>query len=112
MCELWRCIICESAGASSSKWNVSSKTSVKSNLHFYALLKSLRVALLQCVRLARNDRHHFPLAVSLLQASPDVDEEGFSLRPGDEGDDILLVGRRSSTLRSLRQQKLLICLAL
>lgn len=104
MCELWRCIICESAGASSTKWNVSSKTSVKSNLHFYALLKSLRVA--------RNDRHHFPLAVSLLQASPDVDEEGFSLRPGDEGDDILLVRRRSSTLRSLCQQKLLICLAL
>lgn len=26
---------------------------------------------------------------SLFQASPDVDEEGFSLRPGDEGDDIL-----------------------
>ncbi len=29
--------------------------------------------------------------LSLFQASPDVDEEGFSLRPGDEGDDILLV---------------------
>lgn len=28
--------------------------------------------------------------LSLFQASPDVDEEGFSLRPGDEGDDILL----------------------
>ncbi|KAG7525128.1 hypothetical protein JOB18_022558 [Solea senegalensis] len=28
-------------------------------------------------------------------ASPDVDEEGFSLRPGDEGDDILSLERRS-----------------
>ncbi|KAL6104219.1 sgip1 [Pungitius sinensis] len=29
-------------------------------------------------------------------ASPDVDEEGFSLRPGEEGDDILSVMRASS----------------
>lgn len=28
------------------------------------------------------------------QASPDVDEEGFSLRPGDEGEDILLEPRQ------------------
>lgn len=36
--------------------------------------------------------------LSLCQASPDVDEEGFSLRPGDEVDDILLVKRSSSSL--------------
>lgn len=35
--------------------------------------------------------------LSLFQASPDVDEEGFSLRPGDEGDDILLVKSGSSS---------------
>lgn len=34
--------------------------------------------------------------LSLCQASPDVDEEGFSLRPGDEGDNILLVKRSSN----------------
>lgn len=33
---------------------------------------------------------------SLCQASPDVDEEGFSLRPGDEVDDILLAKSSSS----------------
>lgn len=32
----------------------------------------------------------------LCQASPDVDEEGFSLRPGDEGDDILSAKSRCS----------------
>lgn len=31
------------------------------------------------------------MTVPSLQASPDVDEEGFSLQPGDEGDDILSV---------------------
>lgn len=30
----------------------------------------------------------------LFQASPDVDEEGFSLRPGDEGDNILFSEER------------------
>lgn len=48
---------------------------------------------------------------SLLQASPDVDEEGFSLRPGDEGDDILLVKSRSSGSSLGTAAKLLTCLA-
>jgi len=41
--------------------------------------------------------------LSLFQASPDVDEEGFSLRPGEEGDDILSVMRGSSLVTLLLQ---------
>lgn len=42
--------------------------------------------------------------VFLLQASPDVDEEGFSLRPGEEGDDILSVISGSSSQGTLLLQ--------
>lgn len=60
MCEMWITFICRTA-------------------------RSERVWL--CRRCSRS-RHHSPCRLSP-QATPDVDEEGFSLRPGDEGDDIL-----------------------
>ncbi|KAM7378989.1 hypothetical protein PAMP_004570 [Pampus punctatissimus] len=43
-------------------------------------------------------------------ASPDVDEEGFSLRPGDEGDDILFLWKAATVVLGLLPEKLLTCL--
>lgn len=66
---------------------------MKSDSHLYAelLTRSARFA-----RASAAASHRQEIAVTSLslcslfpQASPDVDEEGFSLRPGDEGDDIL-----------------------
>lgn len=88
-------IFCESAGASARKLTVSGKTSVKSDPHLYAELFTGKS--LACDGLEMTVA--FPL--SLFQASPDVDEEGFSLRPGDEGDDILLAKSGSSSSGSL-----------
>ena len=52
--------------------------------------------LLQCVTGWKRLSPLSPLSLSRSQASPDVDEEGFSLRPGDEGEDILSLKRGSS----------------
>lgn len=96
------CIFCESAGASARKLTVSGKQSVKSDTHLYAELFT-RSKTFSNATVAACDRLKIAVTslLSLCQASPDVDEEGFSLRPGEEVDDILSVKSRSRSSSSL-----------
>lgn len=103
-CEKRSCLVCEPTGASARKPTVPLGQSVKSDSHLYAELpaKSARVGLCLCCRQSQtgSSRHHFPRSL-FAQATPDVDEEGFSLRPGDEADDILLMRHHDVFLSKL-----------
>lgn len=70
------------------------------------------VMLQECVM----DWKWLPPSSFLLQASPDVDEEGFSLRPGEEADYILLLERKKQWMWKYQwwdssTEELLTCLA-
>lgn len=75
---------------------------MKSDTHLYAELFT-RSKTFSNATVAACDRLKIAVTslLSLCQASPDVDEEGFSLRPGEEVDDILSVKSRSRSSSSL-----------
>lgn len=86
------CIVCEpAAGAAARKPTLPVGQCVKSESHLHAELQGgqgVWLCLLRRPSRTGSSRHRSACCLSP-QATPDVDDEGFSLRPGDEGDDIL-----------------------
>lgn len=84
---------------------------MKSDPHLYAELFEGKTEVLT-MPLSWRVMHLKWLFSLFSQASPDVDEEGFSLRPGDDGDDILAVTEPvSGAEKSLLKKNYLTCLA-